>query len=317
MIIFGPVPSRRLGRSLGINNIPYKACTYSCIYCQLGKTKKLTAEPQQYYDPEQILTMTLDSVDKLQENKEHIDYITFVPDGEPTLDINLGREIELLKGLGIKVAVITNSSLIWRDDVRQRLSKADLVSLKVDSLTEQSWHRINRPHPLLNIDDIKESMISFAKDYRGTIITETMLVGGINDDLEEIKRIGEFLLKLRPKTAYLSIPTRPPAEKWVKSPSPALLAQSFKTLKDSGLFPEYLTEYEGNLFSKRNDLREDLLSITSVHPMREEGVREFLLKNDGDWSLVDELIRDGLIVKKEYDGKIFYRRRFSGNDKKL
>ena len=134
MIAFGPVPSRRLGRSLGINNISPKVCTYSCVYCQLGRTIKMQVERRSFHDPLEIMRAVQDKVEKAREKGESIDYLTFVPDGEPTIDVHLGREIEFLRSLGIKIAVITNSSLIWREDVREDLMKADCVSLKIDSM---------------------------------------------------------------------------------------------------------------------------------------------------------------------------------------
>ncbi|MGD9237213.1 MAG: radical SAM protein, partial [Desulfobacterales bacterium] len=137
MIAFGPVPSRRLGRSLGINNIPAKICTYSCVYCQVGKTTRMQIERAPFYRPEEIFRDVENKIEQAQRKGESIDYLTFVPDGEPTLDANLGQEIELLKSLGPKVAVITNGSLIWRKDVRSALAKADWVSFKIDSLTEK------------------------------------------------------------------------------------------------------------------------------------------------------------------------------------
>jgi wyosine [tRNA(Phe)-imidazoG37] synthetase (radical SAM superfamily) len=119
MITFGPVPSRRLGRSLGINNIPPKVCSYSCVYCQVGRTLNIQVERRTFYETEKILEEALDRAIKALGIGEAIDYLTFVPDGEPTLDENLGRTIELLKPLGIRIAVITNGSLIWREDVRR------------------------------------------------------------------------------------------------------------------------------------------------------------------------------------------------------
>ena len=123
MIAYGPVPSRRLGRSLGINNIPPKICSYSCVYCQLGRTKKMQVDRTAYYEPQKILKAVRDKVHNVKQRGESIDYLTFVSDGEPTLDINLGHEIELVRQLGIKIAVITNASLIWREDVREELLK--------------------------------------------------------------------------------------------------------------------------------------------------------------------------------------------------
>jgi wyosine [tRNA(Phe)-imidazoG37] synthetase (radical SAM superfamily) len=125
MMTFGPVPSRRLGRSLGINNIPHKTCTYSCVYCQVGRTRRFQLERAEFYEPEAIAREVRKRTAKLRELGEGIDYLTFVPDGEPTLDLNLASTIELLKPLGIRVAVITNGSLLGREDVRATLMGAD------------------------------------------------------------------------------------------------------------------------------------------------------------------------------------------------
>jgi len=125
MIAFGPVPSRRLGQSLGINNIPPKVCTYSCVYCQIGRTNKMQVGRLEYYDKNRILKDVRTMVEQARESGQKIDYLTFVPDGEPTLDINLGQEIEMLGQFGIKTAVIMNSSLLWREDVTKELLNAD------------------------------------------------------------------------------------------------------------------------------------------------------------------------------------------------
>jgi wyosine [tRNA(Phe)-imidazoG37] synthetase (radical SAM superfamily) len=181
MIAFGPVPSRRLGRSLGINNIPPKICTYACVYCQLGRTIKMRVERAAFYEPEEILRDVRGKVEKARRAGEAIDYLTFVPDGEPTLDLNLGRAIDLLKPLGIKIAVITNSSLMWHEDSREALMQADWVSLKVDAVREDIWRRVDRPHGTLQLASIQDGILGFAKTYTGHLVTETMLVEGIND----------------------------------------------------------------------------------------------------------------------------------------
>ena len=167
MIAFGPVPSRRLGRSLGINNIPPKVCTYACVYCQLGRTPKMQTILAEFYNPHLILYTVREKIDTTMEVGETIDYLTFVPDGEPTLDANLGREIDLLRPLGIRIAIITNSSLIWRADVREALMKADWVSLKVDSTLEEVWRRVSRPHGALRLDSILDGALEFAKEFKG------------------------------------------------------------------------------------------------------------------------------------------------------
>ena len=149
MLAFGPVPSRRLGQSIGINNIPPKICSYSCVYCQLGRTNNLQVKHEAFYKPKELAETVKNKVKTVIDMAEPIDYLTFVPDGEPTLDINLGEEIGLLTPLEIKIAVITNSSLLWDDEVRNALSKADLISVKIDAISHNIWQKINRPHKSL------------------------------------------------------------------------------------------------------------------------------------------------------------------------
>ncbi len=309
MISFGPVPSRRLGRSLGINNIPPKVCTYSCVYCQLGRTKKMQAERHSFYAPEEIVKAVRDKAEKVREKGDSIDYLTFVPDGEPTLDVHLGREIQSLRSFGIKIAVITNSSLIWREDVRRDLMKADCVSLKLDATREDVWRRVNRAHRGLRLAPILGGILEFAKSYEGELVTETMLIDGINDRDEHIKEIAGFLARLRPVKAYLSIPTRPPAEKWVQAPPEEMINRAYHVLHERIDQVELLIGYEGNAFAFTGDVEEDLMSITAVHPMREEAVSEFLTRAGANWSVVHRLIGQGQLIEMEYKGRKFYLRK--------
>ena len=161
MIAYGPVPSRRLGQSLGINNIPPKICTYSCIYCQIGRTLNMNVDRQVFYKPKEILEDVKNKVKEAKSKKEPIDYLAFVPDGEPTLDINLGKEIEMLRPLGIKIAVITNASLLWNKDIRDALCRADWVSLKIDVVNQNIWRKINRPYGSLRLREILNGISKF------------------------------------------------------------------------------------------------------------------------------------------------------------
>jgi wyosine [tRNA(Phe)-imidazoG37] synthetase (radical SAM superfamily) len=161
-----------------------------------------------------------------------IDYLTFVPDGEPTLDIHLGHEIDLLKSLGLPIAVITNTSLIWQPDVRADLCKADWVSHKVDTVTEAIWRRINRPHRALSLEAILDGALKFAAAFTGEMVTETMLVAGVNDAPSPIEEVAHFVSRLQPATAYLAIPTRPPAETWVRPPDEATLDNAFQIVTE-------------------------------------------------------------------------------------
>jgi wyosine [tRNA(Phe)-imidazoG37] synthetase (radical SAM superfamily) len=309
MIAFGPVPSRRLGRSLGINNIPPKVCTYSCVYCQLGRTIKMQVARRAFYEPEDVLRDVHDKVEKAGEAGEAIDYLTFVPDGEPTLDINLGREIELLRPLGIKIAVISNGSLIGREDVKEDLLGADWVSLKMDSTRREIWRKIDRPYGTLRLASILDGTLKFAQAFRGELVTETMLVEGVNDDDDQIRDVAGFLARLEPATAYLAIPTRPPAEEWVQPPDEEVINRAYQVFSEKVDRVEYLVGYEGNAFAFTGNVEEDLLSITSVHPMREDAVSEFLARAGADWTAVRKLIEQGRLVETGYEGRKFYMRR--------
>jgi wyosine [tRNA(Phe)-imidazoG37] synthetase (radical SAM superfamily) len=312
MIAFGPVPSRRLGRSLGINNIPPKTCTYACVYCQLGRTIKMQAERRTFYEPEKILKDVEDKTAAADAAGERIDYLTFVPDGEPTLDVNLGREIELLRPLGFRIAVITNASLIWREDVREALMQADWVSLKVDSLVGETWRRIDRPHGKLELRSIIEGALEFAWAYCGQLVTETMLVEGVNDGAEQFREVAGFLARLKPATAYLAVPTRPPAENWVRSPKEAVINRAYQIFSEKLDQVELLIGYEGNAFASTGDVEENLLSITAVHPMREDAVNQLLTRAGSDWSVVHKLIADGQLVAETYGEQEFYLRYLQG-----
>jgi wyosine [tRNA(Phe)-imidazoG37] synthetase (radical SAM superfamily) len=314
MIAFGPVPSRRLGRSLGINNIPPKVCTYSCVYCQLGRTMKMQVERQAFYEPGEILRAVEDKIEKVRAVGESIDYLAFVPDGEPTLDVNLGQEIELLKRLGLPIAVITNSSLIWRQGVREDLMGADWVSLKFDAVEEELWRRIDRPHGKLELPSILAGALEFARVYEGDLVTETMLVAGVNDAEGALRKIAGFLARLKPAAAYLAIPTRPPAEEWVRLPNEEIVNRAYQILSERVKRVEYLIGYEGNDFAFTGDVEQDLLSITAVHPMREEAVSEFLAQAQVGWAVVHKLVEQDQLAKTEYGGRRFYMRRLHRND---
>lgn len=309
-MVYGPVPSRRLGRSLGINNIPPKRCSYSCIYCQLGRTADMQIKRKAFYEPLELARRVRERVKQVREKGELIDYLAFVPDGEPTLDINLGKEIELLRALGIKIAVITNGSLVWREDVRQDLQKADLVCLKVDAVTPDIWRSINRPHKHLKLDIILDGMLRLAKSFQGELTSETMLIRGINDETREVSRIAGFLAELKPARAYLAIPTRPPAEP-VNPASEQSINSAYQTFSKRLSRVEYLIGYEGNAFASTGNAADDLLSITAVHPMREEAVTELLNRLGTGWETVQKLINNGSLVELEYQGKKFYARKLT------
>ncbi len=310
MIVYGPVPSRRLGRSIGINNIPPKSCSYSCVYCQLGRTNRMQVNRRIFYKPEEIFHEAELKIKQLNSKNEYADYFSFVPDGEPTLDINLGTDIDLLKCFEIKIAVITNASLIWMDDVKKDLMKADWVSVSIDAADEDTWRKIDRPHGSLRHQDILNGIVEFSKAYKGTLVTETMLVDGINDHDACIKKVAEQLAAILPKKAYLLVPTRPPAENSIKRSSKDSLINAAEIVRSiSRVHVECITgdeNEEGFFFSE--DIVNDLLSITSVHPIRKEIVDEMLKKRNVDKAVIDDLVKLDMIVEFLFEGKRFYRK---------
>jgi len=309
--VFGPVPSRRLGQSLGINNIKPKNCTYSCIYCQIGRTNKKICERKFFYNPSEIKDAVEAKISELIKKGFSVDYLSFVPDGEPTLDINLGKEIKILKNLGIKIAVISNSSLLWRKDVQDDISNADYVSLKIDTVNEKSWNMINRPHASLKINKILSGIDNFSKKYNGILSTETMLINNINDNLLEFEKIADFISNIKSYKSYISIPIRPPAEKHVKPAEEVDINIAYQIFKERGIVTELLTDYEENKFIFEGDFVDNLLKITSVHPIREENLKDLLIENNKSWDVINKLLRENKLIETEYNRIKFYIRNFS------
>ena len=313
--IFGPVPSRRLGQSLGVNNIPPKHCTYACVYCQLGKALHFTVKRQEFYSPYALASAVQHRLETLRESNQGLDYITIVPDGEPTLDINLHTLIRELKKMGVPIAIISNGSLIWQEEVQQALMDVDWVSLKVDAVTDDVWRRVDRPHGSLVHKDILEGMQQFSKNYlenkHHKLMTESMLIEDVNNQEDEIQRMADFIATLHATASYISIPTRPPAESWVRAAGEESIVQAYSIYQSKIPHVEYLVGYEGNAFSNSGHSREDLLSITAVHPMREDAVQELLARNGDDFSVVEGLVNEHLITNISYNGLRYFLRNFS------
>lgn len=310
LLAFGPVPSRRFGRSLGVNNVPHKMCTYSCVYCQLGRTAFTQNRRRVYYESMDISMAVKKQLLEVESRGETVDFITFVPDGEPTLDQNLGDEIRRIKSYGQKIAVITNGSLLWHKDVRDDLQLADWVSIKVDSIRPLTWRNLNGADQSLDLEKILDGMLDFSSTYSGVLSTETMLINDYNDSPEELDSTAGFIAQVHPDKCYVAIPTRPPAEKWVKAATPYKLAVSYFIFSGHSLNTEYLIGYEGNAFASTGNPKTDLLSITSVHPMRKEAVIKYLEETNCEWQTVKALLAAGELLEINYNESTFYVRNF-------
>ena len=310
MISFGPISSRRLGLSLGINNIVSgKFCSYSCVYCQIGNTINRSVERRTFYDPGKLVEDVGNHLEKL--DKSYMpDFLTFVANGEPTLDINLGKEIKLLKKYGIPVAVITNASLISNKSVREDLMPADWVSVKIDTVDKVVWERINRPSARIDLETILDGIEIFASEYRGSLHTETMLINGYNDDLDKLKQTAIFISGLHYKTSWLSVPTRPPALKKIKPVPESKIIRAWLIFQNNYINTELLSGFEGTSTGFTGDAYNDILNITAVHPLREDTIEELLEKDKSDSSVIEALVKRGLIKSLDYNGKTYYVRRY-------
>jgi wyosine [tRNA(Phe)-imidazoG37] synthetase (radical SAM superfamily) len=307
MIAFGPIPSRRLGQSLGVNHLAWKACSYSCTYCQVG-TSRLRETRQRFLAPTQVVDTVVHRVDACIAAGEHIDYISFVPDGEPTLDANLGTCIRALLPLKIPVAIITNGSLLWMPDVREDLAAADLVSIKVDTTRPDTWYRLNRPHGALDLERVLGGCRTFAREFKGELVTDTMLVAEVNDDETNVTGVANFLAELAPARAFLGVPTRPPASSGASPASDAALARAALIMKERVKNVVVLPTHETGKFVRAGDPVEDLLAILAVHPMREAAAHDYLADAGTDPAMLEQLVRDGRVSRTQYQGEAFFVR---------
>jgi wyosine [tRNA(Phe)-imidazoG37] synthetase (radical SAM superfamily) len=226
--VYGPVPSRRLGRSLGIDLVPFKTCTYDCIYCQLGRTTHLTLERKAYTPAEALV----DECRKTLETKEKPDIISLAGSGEPTLNSAIGDVIRgIKKWTAIPVAVLTNGSLLWQRDVQDALMAADLVLPSLDAGDDDLFQRVNRPHPALSFETMVDGLAAFTRRFGGEVWLEVLLTAGMTGVPGEVEKIATHVGRIRPARVQLNTVCRPPAEAQAR----ALSAGQMRTL--AGCFP--------------------------------------------------------------------------------
>ncbi len=208
--VFGPVKSRRLGRSLGIDVLPLKTCTYDCIYCQAGPTTTKTTQRESYAPPDDVA----DEVCRVLSDGADVDYMTFSGTGEPTLYSQIGTLIRLLKARTDKpVAVITNGSLLWRPDVQEDLTEADLVMPSLDAGDQEMFARINRPHQDISFEKLVDGIAEFRKRFAGELRLEVLLLAGITDTDDEVEKIAGHVRCIGPDRVQINTAVRQPADK--------------------------------------------------------------------------------------------------------
>jgi wyosine [tRNA(Phe)-imidazoG37] synthetase (radical SAM superfamily) len=291
---FGPVPSRRLGKSFGIDLVPFKTCSHDCIYCQLGCTSNKTVERKEYVPITDVLREIESCLKEID-----ADYITLSGSGEPTLNSGMGDLICGIKKLtSIPVAVLTNGSLLPEEEVRDALSKADLVVPSLDASSEKTFQRINRPHPSLRFDRIVEGIAQFRRKFSGKLWLEIMFVDGINTSDAGVRNFIPLIERINPDRVQLNTVVRPPAEEGVHQVSRDAMERIRKILGPKAeLIVEYDKEYEGMppsgeeilaTLKRRPCSLTDLVSCTGLHrneilkyltAFKEKGVITATLRN--------------------------------------
>jgi wyosine [tRNA(Phe)-imidazoG37] synthetase (radical SAM superfamily) len=303
--IFGPVPSRRLGRSLGVDLVPYKTCTFDCIYCDLGRTTYKTVSRQLYVFPEEVgreLEFSLSSLEKKP------DYITLSGSGEPTLNQNMGEIIHTIKDLtSIPLAVLTNGSLLSIEEVRNELLAADLVLPSLDAVTPFIFEAINRPHLSLRVGNIISGLIQFRKQFRGQIWLEILFCRGINDDKKEIDKLKGIIESIEPDRVQLNTAVRPPAEEFAYPLTPIQLEEIRNKLGNKAEIISEFAAPPGEEFDSVKDT--EILNLIKRRPCTTEDISRALgLRMDEAVKCLDHLIKTGTIRYRMYQHHCYYEK---------
>jgi wyosine [tRNA(Phe)-imidazoG37] synthetase (radical SAM superfamily) len=301
--LYGPVPSRRLGRSLGIDIVPLKHCTLDCVYCQLGRTTQKTIERRDYVPVEAVLAELRDTLKKGLK----ADFITISGSGEPTLNSRLGDLIDGIKKItDIPVAIMTNGTLLYREDVRADCAKADLVVPSLDAGDEAAFRKVNRPHRDISIEKLVDGLVTFRKEFPGRIWLEVFLVEGLNTDIAEIDKIRGLIKRISPDKVQLNTAVRPTADPAIKKVDAEKLEIIARQIGDG-------CEVVADLPPRHSDklmhsTAEDILSMLKRRPCSLNDISSGLgIPPNEALKHITELQHRGLIDSEEKDGRTFFK----------
>jgi wyosine [tRNA(Phe)-imidazoG37] synthetase (radical SAM superfamily) len=301
--LYGPVPSRRLGRSLGIDLVPHKICTYDCIYCQIGKTTEKTLSRKEYVPVKEIM----EEVERfLKAGTVSIDYLSLTGSGEPTLHSQIRSVIEGIKTItSIPVALLTNGSLLYEEEVRQDLLRADVVLPSLDAVSSEVFMKINRPRPGFSIKEVIEGLVEFRKVYRGQIWLEILFCKGVNDSKEELLRIKKVLDRIQPDRIHINTVVRPPSEKWAVPLNPeemekikAFFGEKASIISEFDRHPPVVSE---------RDIQEEILKILKRRPLSLSDLSQGMgiTRNELE-AYLNPLIQEGKIQSRSFGDSIYY-----------
>ncbi len=303
-LIYGPVPSRRLGRSLGVDLVPYKTCTYDCIYCQIGPTPKTTITRKSYTDPELIMA---ELKARLEEGAAP-DYITLGGSGEPCLHSEIGQIIlEIKKISSFPVAVLTNGSLLWDPDVQKALGPADVVLPSLDCHNPEAFAQINRPHAGISFEKMISGLEEFRKKYTGKLWLEIFIVSGINDTLDAMEAFKAHLKRISPDRIHLNTAVRPTAEKSaVMVPADKLQILANAIDPKAEVVAEFVQASRSQI---RKDMEAEILDMLMRRPCTASDIAAGLgLREDAVMRKMAQLTNAGQVETKQSNGRIYYFR---------
>lgn len=300
--IFGPVLSRRLGFSLGIDLVPFKTCSLDCLYCQVGRTTHKTIERRAYIALDDVIA----ELEKALKQNHKIDYITLSGSGEPTLNIHLGEIITTIKEMtDVPVAVLTNGTLLHLESVRNELMTADLVVPSLDTVSQEHFNEINRPHPQLNVSQMISGLESFSQVFSGKLWVEIMLIKGLNDLLEEVSEIKKVVSSINLDKIQLNTPVRPPADKVI---TPLTNGELTKLKELLGKSCEVITKFAGDQYTIKTNISEKIVDIISRRPLNLSEISDSLgIPKERTTKYIYSLTQQGKIESLTYGSESYYQ----------
>jgi len=300
--IFGPVLSRRLGFSLGVDLVPFKTCSLDCRYCQLGRTTHKTIERRAYISLDKVIAELKDA---LRQN-QNIDYITLSGSGEPTLNVDLGKIVTAIKETtDIPVAVLTNTTLLHLESVRDELRAADLVVPSLDAVSQELFLKINRPHPQLNVSQMISGLKSFRKVFSGQLWLEIMMVRGLNDLPEEMRKIKRVISSIEFDRIQLNTTVRPVADEVIEP----LTSEELTNLKELvGERCEVIARFKGEQHTLKTNIPEKIISIISRRPVTLSEISDSLgIPKERTTKYIYLLDKQGKIESLTYGSESYYQ----------
>lgn len=299
--LFGPVPSRRLGRSLGIDLVPFKTCSFDCIFCQLGRTTNKTVERREYVP----INAVLEELNHWIEKDGVADYITLSGSGEPTLNSQFGKVIEFAQNATtIPVAVLTNGTTLNDPAVKTAAAKADVVKLSLSARDQFSFNHINRPHRKLDLKEMIKGMWSFRNSFPGELWIEVFLVWGINTVLADVSRIADLVKTLSPNRIQLNTSVRPTAEEYAFATPKKHMIELAKLFEPPA---EVIPDFSSNIsqFAEKNEI--DVLSVLERRPCTMDQLAQILGMHKNEVSkYIGKFMRKSLIRSLSKENNVYY-----------